>query len=191
MNVLILDNYDSFTYNLFHYLKPLVPEVTVKRNDEISVDDCNNYSHLVFSPGPGLPKNAGILLNCINIYKGIKPMLGICLGMQAIAESFGGSLYNQQNVKHGISENIDLLETKNGLFNGLDSTCNVGLYHSWAVNKDKLPTEFNVTAKGKTGVIMGLQHKTLPIYGVQFHPESILTEHGKKMIENWLLETKV
>ena len=190
MNVLILDNYDSFTYNLFHYLKPLAKSITVKRNDEITIEACAEYSHLVFSPGPGLPKKAGILTKCIKKYKKTKPMLGICLGMQAIAESYKGRLYNQQNVKHGICESIDLLKTESGLFKGLPNNCDVGLYHSWAVENKKTPKEFEITAVGKTGVIMGLQHKTLPIYGVQFHPESVLTEHGKKMIENWVLETR-
>ena len=186
MNVLILDNYDSFTHNLYHYLKPLVQSVTVKRNDEVTVKACGKFSHLVFSPGPGLPIDAGILSECINTYKNTIPMLGICLGLQAIAESFDGKLYNQQNVKHGIQENIKLIRTDDGLFKGLSNSCDVGLYHSWAIKNDSLSNKFEIIAEGKTGVVMGLQHKSLPICGVQFHPESILTPDGKKMIENWV-----
>ena len=123
-------------------------------------------------------------------YKYTKPILGICLGMQAIGEVFGGSLYNQKVVKHGLQEKIDLLVTNTGLFNGISNETQVGLYHSWALKKDRIPPEFIITAKSKFDVVMGIQHSELPVYGVQFHPESILTPMGKKMIENWLEETK-
>ena len=186
MKVLILDNYDSFTYNLFHYLKGFTSDVTVKRNDEISVAEIENYTHLVISPGPGLPKDAGLLLEVLKRYSTTKPILGICLGLQAIVEHFGGALYNQDIVKHGLQEEIELLNTTSGLFTGFENLIVVGLYHSWAAKRDCLPTSLEITAQGKTGVIMGLQHKTLPLSAVQFHPESVLTPTGKTMIKNWL-----
>jgi len=187
MKVLILDNYDSFTYNLFHYLKGNVSDVTVKRNDEISVDAIDEYSHIVISPGPGLPKDAGILMEVLVRYSTSKSILGICLGLQAIVEHFGGELYNQKIVKHGLQEEIHILNSESGLFKGFDNTIEVGLYHSWAAKKETLPVELEITAEGKTGVIMALQHKILPISAVQFHPESILTPSGKKIIKNWIV----
>jgi len=188
MKVLILDNYDSFTYNLFHYLKGFTSDVTVKRNDEISVEEVDTYSHLVISPGPGLPKDAGILTEILSRYSDSKPILGICLGLQAIVEHVGGKLYNQKNVKHGLQEEIQLLKTESGLFKDFNPSINVGLYHSWAAQKESLPEEIEITAEGKTGVIMALEHKTLPISAVQFHPESILTPQGKQIIKNWIDE---
>lgn len=188
MKVLILDNYDSFTYNLFHYLNGFTSDVTVKRNDEISVEEVDTYSHLVISPGPGLPKDAGILTEILSRYSDSKPILGICLGLQAIVEHFGGKLYNQKNVKHGLQEEIQLLKTESGLFKDFNPSINVGLYHSWAAQKESLPEEIEITAEGKTGVIMALEHKTLPISAVQFHPESILTPKGKQIIKNWIDE---
>ena len=186
MKVLILDNYDSFTYNLFHYLKGFTPDVTVKRNDEISIEEVDQYSRIVISPGPGLPKEAGILMQVLQRYSASKPILGICLGLQAVVEHFGGELYNQKIVKHGLQEEIDILKTTSGLFKGFGNSINVGLYHSCAAKEENLPKEFEITAKGKTGVIMGLEHKTLPLSCVQFHPESILTPSGKQIIENWI-----
>jgi anthranilate synthase component 2 len=186
MNVLILDNYDSFTYNLFHYFKGLVSSVSVFRNDESSIAEIEKYSHIVISPGPGLPKDAGVLMDALSQYSESKKILGVCLGMQAIAEHFGGELYNQEIVKHGLQEEIEITENRNGLFKGIANTTHVGLYHSWAVNPNNLPSCFNITAKGKTGVTMAIEHKTLPISGVQFHPESIMTTEGKTMIKNWL-----
>ena len=190
MNVLILDNYDSFTHNLFHYLKAYTPEVTVKRNDEITLPEIDAFSHVVLSPGPGLPKDAGILIPLLENYMQRKPIMGICLGMQAIAESLGGKLYNQDKVKHGIQEEVNLLKTEEGIFKGLNPQEQVGLYHSWAVEKQGLPDSMEIIAEGKTGVIMGLQHNELPVYGVQFHPESVMTPKGKQMIKNWLEATK-
>jgi anthranilate synthase component 2 len=186
MKVLILDNYDSFTYNLFHYFKGYTPEVTVKRNDEITGEALEEYSHIVISPGPGLPQNAGILMDVLDRYSTSKPILGICLGLQAIVEHFGGELYNQKIVKHGLQEEIDVLNNASGLFKGFDNSIHVGLYHSWAAKKENLPQELEITAKGKTGVIMAIEHKTLPISAVQFHPESILTPSGKQIIKNWI-----
>lgn len=186
MKVLILDNYDSFTHNLFHYLKGFTSDVTVKRNDEISVEEVDTYSHLVISPGPGLPKDAGILTEVLSRYSDFKPILGICLGLQAIAVHFGGKLYNQKNVKHGLQEEIQLLNTESGLFKGFNPSINVGLYHSWAAQEDSLSEELKITAKSKTGVIMALEHQSLPISAVQFHPESILTPNGKQIIKNWI-----
>lgn len=188
MKVLILDNYDSFTYNLFHYIKGITPDVTVKRNDEISIEAIEEYTHIVISPGPGLPTDAGILMDVIKTYQTQKRILGICLGLQGIVIHFGGELYNQKIVKHGLQEDISLLKTESGLFKGFDDSIKVGLYHSWAAEKDSLPADIEITAEGKTGVIMAIQHKALPIAAVQFHPESILTPDGKQILKNWFEE---
>ncbi len=185
MRILILDNYDSFTYNLYHYARLFCANVTVKRNDEISLEDVDEYSHIILSPGPGLPNNAGILMDVLKHYAHRKPILGICLGMQAMALHFGGSLYNQKKVKHGIQEVIDV-DLNFTLFKNLPTKVKVGLYHSWAVSEEDLPKDLQVTARSAHGVIMGLQHNSIPICGVQFHPESILTDFGKEMIGNWL-----
>ena len=163
-------------------------EVTVRRNDEISAEETDIYTHLVLSPGPGLPKESVNLMAIINRHVQHKPILGICLGMQALAEHFGGLLYNQKAVKHGVTTEIETLE-HSSLFKGLPKRFTVGLYHSWAVNESSLPTELAVSAKSTENVIMALEHKTLPVYGVQFHPESILTQYGREMLQNWLLLT--
>lgn len=189
MKVLIIDNYDSFTFNIYHYCKAFCNDVQVYRNDEISLDDIHHYSHIIISPGPGLPRNAGITIDVLNAYGNSKPILGICLGLQAIVEFFGGKLYNQNIVKHGLQEEIFLNVTNSGLFNKLPQLTQVGLYHSWAADYQLLPECLKVTAVSKLGVVMGIQHIHLPIYGVQFHPESIMTPLGKKMIENWLKES--
>ncbi len=186
MKVLILDNYDSFTYNLFHYFKGYTPYVTVKRNNEITLDEVDLYSHIVISPGPGLPKDAGILMEVLQRYASTKIILGICLGLQAIVEHFGGELFNQKIVKHGLQEEIDILNSNSYLFKEIDNSIQVGLYHSWAAKKETLPQELEITAEGKTGIIMALQHKSFLISALQFHPESILTPSGKRIIKNWI-----
>ncbi len=186
MKVLILDNYDSFTYNLFHYFKGYTPNVTVKRNNEITLDEVDLYSHIVISPGPGLPKDAGILMKVLQRYASTKIILGICLGLQAIVEHFGGELFNQKIVKHGLQEEIDILNSNSYLFKEIDNSIQVGLYHSWAAKKETLPQELEITAEGKTGIIMALQHKSFLISALQFHPESILTPSGKRIIKNWI-----
>lgn len=185
--VLLIDNYDSFTYNLVQ----LVEEVTgerpnVVRNDELNGIDLKAYSHVILSPGPGLPKEAGDLLKAIGLLANLKkPTLGVCLGQQAIAEQFGGSLTNLDKVYHGIGSQIKVVKP-NVLFEGVPETFTAGRYHSWIVEKATLPNELEVLCDGPEGEIMALRHKTLPILGVQFHPESILTKEGKKMIYNFL-----
>ena len=164
-------------------------DVTVKRNDEISLEETDNFTHFVLSPGPGLPATSGILMALSNRHAGRKPIFGICLGMQAIAQHYGGQLYNQAQVKHGIQTKV----TKTSdcmIFNDLPITFNVGLYHSWAVEKQHLPQNLIISALSETGVIMGLEDRSNLICGVQFHPESILTEHGKEMVANWILYAK-
>ncbi len=185
--ILLLDNYDSFTYNLAHYIEAVGNyTVEVYRNDEITLDEVSGYDIIILSPGPGLPKDAGILLPLIKKYAATKKILGVCLGMQAIAESFGASLTNLPTVFHGVSTPVKVLENKDILFKNLPKTFQVGRYHSWVVSKEQLPACFIVSSVDKEGNIMSISHKTHKIYGVQFHPESILTEHGKELIANFL-----
>ncbi len=188
MKLLVFDNYDSFTYNIMHALRDLGVNPDVVRNDRITPEECAAYDKIVISPGPGIPSEAGVLLpmikHCSSLPSPI-PMLGVCLGHQAIAESFGGSLYNLPEVYHGISTPADII-ADSPLFNGLGKKVDVGRYHSWAVDKESLPDCLEVTAVDSEGIIMALQHKVLPVYGVQFHPESILTPQGMTIIENWL-----
>ncbi|NMH27978.1 anthranilate synthase component II [Flavobacterium silvaticum] len=183
--VLLVDNYDSFTYNLAHYLEAFDADVTVWRNDEFSLDEADAFHKIVLSPGPGLPKEHSQLLELINRYAATKSILGICLGQQAIAEAFGGKLKNLDNVFHGISGKIEVVDSSEKLFYGLEIHQTVGRYHSWIVD-EKLPEVLVPTSVGENGEIMSLRHKTLDVRGVQFHPESIMTPHGKMMISNWL-----
>jgi anthranilate synthase/aminodeoxychorismate synthase-like glutamine amidotransferase len=185
LKLLLIDNYDSFTYNLYHYLAEICTSITVARNDEISVEETDEYSHIVLSPGPGLPRESHHLMAIVNRQVTQKPMLGICLGMQAIALHFGGVLYNQQVVKHGVTTLITA-DTKSALFKNLPDQFTVGLYHSWAVREANLPAILRISAKSQDGVLMALEHKKLPVAGVQFHPESILTPQGKNILRNWL-----
>jgi anthranilate synthase/aminodeoxychorismate synthase-like glutamine amidotransferase len=185
LKLLLIDNYDSFTYNLYHYLAEICTSITVARNDEISVEETDEYSHIVLSPGPGLPRESHHLMEIVNRQVTQKPMLGICLGMQAIALHFGGVLYNQQVVKHGVTTLITA-DTKSALFKNLPNQFTVGLYHSWAVSEADLPAILRISAKSQDGVLMALEHKKLPVAGVQFHPESILTPQGKIILQNWL-----
>lgn len=184
MKILLLDNYDSFTYNIYHYLQGLYSSVDVYRNDEISLDAVDSYSHIVISPGPGLPLNAGITMELLRLYSCNKKILGVCLGMQAIAEHFGGKLYNQQTVKHGLTTTIS--HSGKYLFCGIEQFAQVALYHSWAVDENSLPNTLIVEAKSAEGVVMAIRHRDWPVYGVQFHPESILTPQGYLMLKNWL-----
>lgn len=182
----MLDNYDSFTYNLVHYIEDILQqEIDVFRNDAIALAEVNQYDQIILSPGPGLPAEAGILLDLIKTYAPSKDILGICLGMQAIAESFGGRLYNLDQVYHGIATPV-FVQNEYKLFQGLEPKVDCGRYHSWAVDANGLPECLVVTAKDEQGVIMGLQHKKYKVSGVQFHPESILTPEGYQMIKNWL-----
>ncbi len=190
MRILLFDNYDSFTYNLFHCLKKLTDTpVDVIRNDKITLDEVNKYDKIVLSPGPGLPVTSGILLPLIKQYAPSKSILGVCLGHQAIGESFGGSLINLDRVFHGVATRATVNErtmTKNDVFKGLPESFDVGRYHSWIVSTENFPKELEVTATDENGQIMALRHKTYDVQGVQFHPESVLTPTGMDMMKNWL-----
>ena len=186
VKILVFDNYDSFTYNLVHAVKKLgYTDVEVYRNDQISLEDIARFDKIILSPGPGLPSESGILLDVIRTYAPTKSILGVCLGEQAIAEAFGGTLFNLSEVHHGVSSTIDVLE-KDVLFQGLPKSLEVGRYHSWAVEKKNLPDCLIVTAVDQEGMIMALAHKTYDVRGVQFHPESVLTPDGEMMLKNWL-----
>lgn len=186
-NVLIIDNYDSFTYNLAHYVAANSGyTVDVYRNDEISIADVGHYNTIILSPGPGLPKDAGILNQVVQQYAPTKKILGVCLGMQAIAEVFGGTLTNLNTVFHGVATPIRVLDSSDLLFKNLPSTFDVGRYHSWVVDKEKIPQSLQITAIDANNQMMALKHRQYQLYGVQFHPESILTANGKEIINNFL-----
>ena len=185
MKIVIIDNYDSFVYNLSHLLKELGEALTVKRNDQFQLEELEAFDKVLLSPGPGIPEEAGLLLDGIRTYAGKKPILGVCLGEQAIGEVYGGNLTNLDEVFHGIQSTITLT-TPDYLFEGLPSQIQVGRYHSWVVDQKGLPDCLEVTAVSKEGYIMALRHKTLDVRGVQFHPESVLTPDGKQMLANWI-----
>jgi anthranilate synthase component 2 len=185
-SILVFDNYDSFTYNLVHAVKKLgYSNVEVHRNDQISLEEIARFDKIILSPGPGVPSESGILLDVIKTYAPMKPILGVCLGEQAIAEAFGGRLINLPNVHHGVSSEVDIIED-DILFKGLDKKLEVGRYHSWAVQKEGLPECLKVTAIDEEGMIMALSHREYDVRGVQFHPESVLTPKGEEMLKNWL-----
>lgn len=205
MKVLVFDNYDSFTYNLVHLVEKIIHEkVDVFRNDQIPLEKVKDYDKIILSPGPGIPEEAGLLLPLIKEYAGSKSILGVCLGHQAIGEAFGGTLTNLTSVFHGVATPIKIVsgelsvvsEEKNSpftihhsrknLFEGLPEEFEVGRYHSWVVDRKNFPSELEITAEDETGFIMGLQHKTYDVQGVQFHPESVLTPNGEKIMRNWL-----
>ena len=187
MRILVIDNYDSFTYNLVHYVQEYPNcEVDVCRNDAIDFGAVGSYDGIILSPGPGLPSQSGDLLVLIEQYQQQKPILGVCLGQQAIAQAFGGELENLERVYHGEASAIDSIGNKHFLFNGVPHRFVVGRYHSWVVKKDTLPPCLQVNAIDSNGCIMALSHRELDICGVQFHPESILIQEGKRMIFNWL-----
>jgi anthranilate synthase component 2 len=186
-NILIIDNYDSFTYNLVHLVNELGLECEVWRNDKFELADVAQFDKIILSPGPGIPSEAGLLLDVIKTYAATKSIFGVCLGQQAIAEAFGGSLHNLSRPMHGIATPIKVTDSGEQLFKDLPAVFNVGRYHSWVVAKDGLPDSLQVTAiDEQDGSIMALSHKTLDVRGVQFHPESVLTEHGKEMMANWI-----
>lgn len=185
MKICIIDNYDSFTYNLAHLVKQLGAEVTVLRNDRFKLPELEPYDKLILSPGPGIPSEAGLLLDVIHYYAGRKPMLGVCLGEQAIGEAFGGRLTNLSEVFHGVQTPVDIV-AEDPLFEGLPREIPVGRYHSWVVDRVQLPDCLEVTALSKEGFIMALRHRQYPIHGIQFHPESVLTPQGEAMMSNWL-----
>lgn len=184
MRILLIDNFDSFTYNLVHYLERDGVEIKVVRNNKLDELSVWKFDKIVLSPGPGLPSQAGTLLQFIEEAWGNIPLLGVCLGLQAIALHDGGRLYNLNNVTHGVSTTLNC-NSKSILFKNLPDSFNIGLYHSWAVASDSLKN-FNIVGTSEEDVLMAIEHKTLPIYGVQFHPESILTSHGKEIITNFL-----
>ncbi|MEO6849538.1 MAG: aminodeoxychorismate/anthranilate synthase component II [Mucilaginibacter sp.] len=185
--ILIIDNYDSFTYNLVHLVHELGLPCEVWRNDKFSIDEVDAFDHIILSPGPGIPSEAGLLLEVIKKYAPTKSIFGVCLGQQAIAEAFGGHLYNLSRPMHGIATPIKVTDMHEKLFLGLPESFNVGRYHSWVVDAKGFPAALEVTAiDEKDNSIMALRHKHYDVRGVQFHPESVLTEHGKAMMQNWL-----
>jgi anthranilate synthase component 2 len=185
--ILVIDNYDSFTYNLVHYVEKLTGTCpAVFRNDEISLEEAGGYEKILLSPGPGVPADAGICIDLIKHYASSKSILGICLGHQAIGEAFGGKILNLDNVYHGVSTPVVITEINDPLFANISSPITAGRYHSWVVSDDNLPDCLEITCVDETGIIMGLSHKTFDVRGLQFHPESVLTEHGLEIIKNWI-----
>ena len=189
MKILVLDNYDSFTYNLVELLRDLGHggNTTVLRNDRLALEAVAAYDAVLLSPGPGLPSEAGLMPAIISRYAPEKRILGVCLGHQGLAESFGATLYNLPAVLHGVAHQAEVTQPDERLFQGLPSRFNVGRYHSWAVQPASLTPELEATARDVNGEILALRHRHFDVRGVQFHPESILTEHGAKMLENWLI----
>ncbi|MCD8301703.1 MAG: aminodeoxychorismate/anthranilate synthase component II [Prevotellaceae bacterium] len=184
-HIVIIDNYDSFTYNLSHLIKEAGASVTVLRNDKFQIQDIEPFDKIVLSPGPGIPCEAGLMPDVISTYAGRKPILGICLGHQAIGEAFGGRLTNLSSVFHGVATPVHLCQG-DYIFDTLPETIEVGRYHSWIVDRDSLPSCLEATSLSEEGYIMSLRHKTYDIRGIQFHPESVLTPCGKTIIKNWL-----
>lgn len=181
----MIDNYDSFTYNLVHYLEDLDCEVIVKRNDQLTLEEVDAFKEIVLSPGPGIPDEAGLLKEIISTYSGKKRILGVCLGQQAIGEVFGGSLINLDQVYHGVATTIEIIK-EDYIFKGLPEQIEVGRYHSWVVNSD-LPDNLEATSFDENGQVMSLRHKEFDIRAVQFHPESVLTPQGKQILKNWIM----
>lgn len=186
MRILVFDNYDSFTYNLVHLVKQLgYMNVEVYRNDKISIESIDQYDKILLSPGPGIPSESGILLDLIKVYAPTKSILGVCLGLQAIGEAFGGKLVNLSNVYHGVALETEIVEN-DVLFQSLPKKIQVGRYHSWAFSRDNFPDCLTITAIDEKGTIMALSHKKYDVRAVQFHPESVLTPCGETIIKNWL-----
>jgi anthranilate synthase component II len=191
MKILVFDNYDSFTYNLVHLVEKILhTKVEVHRNDQIPLEKIKDYDKIILSPGPGIPSEAGLLLPLIKEYAPSKSILGVCLGHQAIGESFGGKLTNLSKVFHGVATPIEILEysthSDNDVFQDINSSIEVGRYHSWVVSEEGFPEDLEITSKDAEGYIMGLRHKNFDVQGVQFHPESVLTPMGEKLLSNWL-----
>ncbi|MDB5197008.1 MAG: aminodeoxychorismate/anthranilate synthase component [Flaviaesturariibacter sp.] len=188
MKILVFDNYDSFTYNLVHLVQKITGvKVEVHRNDEIPLEEVAKFDKIILSPGPGIPKEAGMLLSLIREYAASKSILGVCLGHQAIGEAFGGNLINLTTVYHGVASPLIAIDGTSPLLKGLEDGVEVGRYHSWVVaDDDAFPAELQVTARDESGYIMALQHKNLDVQGVQFHPESVLTPCGETILRNWL-----
>ncbi|AQY22913.1 anthranilate synthase component II [Riemerella anatipestifer] len=187
MKILVFDNYDSFTYNLVQMVEQITGgEVDVFRNDKIPLEDIGQYDKIILSPGPGIPSEAGRLLEVIETYAPTKSILGVCLGQQAIAEAFGGSLVNLDKIYHGVATQAEIIKTDALLFQNMPKNIEIGRYHSWAVNLEDFPSELEITAVDEEGMIMALQHKTYDVHAVQFHPESILTPLGRTILTNFL-----
>ena len=184
--IVVIDNYDSFTYNLVHYLEDLNCEVTVFRNDEFEMDELNSFDKILLSPGPGIPDEAGLLKAVIQQFAKTKSILGVCLGQQAIGEVFGGKLMNLEKVYHGVATKIKIVNPDDVLFRELPTELEVGRYHSWVVDNENFPNDLIITSVDENNQIMSLKHSKYDVRGVQFHPESILTPHGKKILENWV-----
>lgn len=185
MKIVIIDNYDSFTYNLSHLIKEIRAEVTVIRNDQFTLNQLEPFDKIVLSPGPGIPSEAGLLLDVIKTYKGRKPILGVCLGHQAIGEVFGGTLENLSDVFHGVATEGTQF-SNDYIFDSLPKRITMGRYHSWVVSRENFPTCLEVTAVSDEGQIMALKHKNYDIHGIQFHPESVLTPEGKTIVKNFI-----
>ena len=185
MKIVIIDNYDSFTYNLSHLVKELGADVTVYRNDQFQLPQLEAFDKIILSPGPGIPSEAGLLLDVIKTYAGKKPILGVCLGHQAIGEYFGGTLTNLSDVFHGIATE-GTQYGNDSIFAGLPQRITMGRYHSWVVSKDNFPACLEITAESDEGQIMALRHREYNIHGIQFHPESVLTPEGRTIIKNWI-----
>lgn len=185
--ILVFDNYDSFTYNLVHLVEKITGEKPdVVKNDGIRLKDAAAYDRIILSPGPGLPSEAGLLIPLIREYAAVKPILGVCLGHQAIGEAFGAKLANLENVYHGVARDAFQTDIPSMLFTGLDRKFPVGRYHSWVIDESSLPADFEVTARDAEGSIMAMQHQRFSLLSVQFHPESVLTPDGKQIMRNWL-----
>lgn len=185
-NILVIDNYDSFTYNLVHYLEDLNCKVTVLRNDEFDIEEVGKFDKILLSPGPGLPSEAGLLKEVIQKYAATKSILGVCLGQQAIGEVFGGQLSNLEKVYHGVASKVQIIVNNEPLFKDLEKEIEVGRYHSWVISTNNFPKDLEITSTDENGEIMSIRHKTLDVKGVQYHPESILTPNGKKILQNWV-----
>jgi anthranilate synthase component 2 len=190
MKILVLDNYDSFTYNLVHIIRALGHQPDIFRNNKISVDDVKRYDKILLSPGPGIPDEAGIMKEVIKIYCSTKSILGICLGHQGIAEVFGAKLYNIPDVLHGVTSNAQVKDSTEKLFTNVSNTFQCTHYHSWAVKRETIPSELKITSVNEEGLVMAISHTKYDVKGLQFHPESVMTPEGPKMIENWLNDAK-
>lgn len=187
-HILVIDNYDSFVYNLVHYLEDLGAKVTVKRNDQFAIEAVKPFDKILLSPGPGIPSEAGLLKPLVEAYAASKHILGVCLGLQAIGEVFGGTLTNLEEVYHGIATPVTQTVADEALFAGFDNTFAAGRYHSWVIDKNNFPDSLEITSLDGNDQIMSLRHRAWNVKGVQFHPESVLTPNGKQLLRNWLKE---
>lgn len=183
--IVIIDNYDSFTYNLSHLVKEMGVQVTVYRNDKFQLEELEEFDKIILSPGPGIPEEAGLLLDVIRTYAGQKPILGVCLGHQAIGQVFGGKLTNLRDVYHGVETPVHII-SQDYIFDTLPDTFQVGRYHSWVVDTEDFPSCLEITSVSDEGYIMSLRHREYDIKGIQYHPESVLTPNGKIILQNWL-----